>query len=341
MPTQNRLIQLGEEIDAIVDTAVSAPNLTEPDVRRVLRFISQVIQVVEQAFQDVLTLLIDIKLLKPGDLHSPRLDELRRSVELLTARSYYRDAAEICSRLKHLGENFDQFIRPSVASLPHFSDWRGVFGLIEHREGRIIQLVEESAAEISKLLSQIDNGNLDTARQTASRRVEELRSLLKELRDLNSRILGFSGSAGFLEMTTDRTALQREVKILVDKRDQSVTHGHRVSVGSSATFHGDFVVATSIQDSFNKAQSASDPALRDLLQNLCKQVEQLLSQIPPETRKSVSQDLSTFVAEASSDKPRRQWYELSANGLIEAAKACAGMASPIVTTVKTVLSLLA
>jgi|GEM_PF-3177283 len=340
MSSQEKLSQLTGEIDALLNTIVSASNLAEPDIRRILRFISQVIQVVEEAFHDVLTILIDIKLLKKDDLKSEYLKELRRSVEMLTARSHYRDAAQICSRLEHIGENFNQFIHPLIQTLPRSSEWKGIFELIEHREGQIIRLVEESANEIGDLFPKIENGDIDGARQAASDRVDQLRLLLKELRDLNSRILGLSGKAGFLEMTTDKQALQREIKVVVDNRDQSVTHGHQINIGSGVTFHGEFVVATEIRDSLNKAQTVSDPKLKDLLEQLCAQVEQMLSNIPPEMRKGVSQDLATFVTEVSSDNPRKQWFELSGQGLIEAAKACASMASPVVGTVKAVISLL-
>ena len=84
----------------------------------------------------------------------------------------------------------------------------------------------------------------------------------------------------------------------------------------------------SIQDSFNHAQQASDKDLRINLESLCKQVEQLSQTMPRDVADQVTQDLSTFVMEVTKEQPRRKWYELSAEGLIEAAKSCAGMASP-------------
>ena len=285
---------------------------------------------------------MDIKFLQPEDLRSPKLIELRKSAELLTARSYYRDAAEICSRLKHLGENFNQFIRPSVSSLPGFSDWRGVFGLIEHREGRIIMLIERSAREIESLLNRAESGDLDTVRDEASAHIDELRNNLKVLHDLNGQILGLSGGAGFLELTVNRNELQREVRIMIDKRDQSVTHGHRVSTGAGSVIHGNMIVASTIQDSFNTvAQSDAEPTLKAELERLCTQVNQMLAQLPEEKKQETVQDLNSFVTEATKEAPRRKWYELSAEGLIEAAKACAGVASPVISTVQKILTLLA
>ena len=130
------------------------------------------------------------------------------------------------------------------------------------------------------------------------------------------------------------------MNIHVDQRDQSTTHGHRVSVGSGNTFSGDFVVANSIQDSFKRAGEASSSELRLHLEQLCAEVESLAHTLPKATATQLSQDLSTLVTEASKPRPRRKWYELSAEGLVEAAKTCAGMASPIIKTVKAILALL-
>lgn len=342
MSVNKGLTELIEQVDHMVDTVASDTTLPDPTLRQVLRFLSQVIQVVEQSFHDALSVLIEIKFLDARDLNSAKMLELRKQVELLTARSYFRDATEVCSRLTHLRENFDEFIRPSVQHLPEFSDWSGVLGLIEHREGQIIFLIEATAMEISNLLSQADENSLTNVRRSASQRADQLRAVLSELHDLNGRILGFSGKAGFLELTRDRNELKREVKIMIDKRDQSVTRGHRVSVGPGTTISENLIVATKINDSFNKVQqSSANHELKDKLELLCKQIEEMTKQLPEVKQKEVSQDLSNFVAEATKEAPRKKWYELSAEGLIEAAKACAGIASPVITTVTDIVALLA
>lgn len=132
-----------------------------------------------------------------------------------------------------------------------------------------------------------------------------------------------------------------ENRIMIDKLDQSVTHGHRVSTGEGTTIHGNMLTASTIQNSFNTvAQSAAEPALKTELERLCKQVEQMLTQLPEEKKEDAAQDLDNFVKEATKDTPRKKWYELSAEGLIEAAKACAGMTAPVTDTVKSILALL-
>lgn len=342
MPANDTINELVHQIDALVQTAVAETTLEAPELRRVLKFISQVVQVVEQSFQEVLTLLLDIKFLRKDDLNPQRLVELRKNAELLTARSYYRDAAEICSRLKHLSEIFDKFVKPTVSRLPSYTDWQSVFGLIEHREGRIIRLIEESAREIDGLLERVDANDLSTVQTSASLRIEELRSHLKSLHDLNGRILGLSGGVGFLELTANRGELQRELRIMIDQRDQSVTHGHRVSTGAGTVINGQMVVATTIQDSFKTiSESGVSKELQAELKTLCTQVEAMLLSLPEDRKHDVQQDLASFVTETTKESPRKKWYELSAEGLIEAAKACAGVASPVIITVKKIVDLLA
>jgi hypothetical protein len=252
-----------QDINGMVRATVSTDaHLENAAVRRTLSFITQVILVVEQAFQDVLTVLIDVKYLESSPNLQVELRELRKRVELLTARSHYRDAAEICSRLKHLRENYDTFIRPAVQKLDGFSNWQGLFGLIEEREGRIISLVQRTAEELARLLAKAEGGDLESLKRYASEQTTELRTMLSSLHSLDGRILGLSGDAGFLELTRDRNALEREVNIHVDQRDQSTTHGHRVNIGDRNTFSGDFAIANTIQDSFNKAGDAQSSELR-------------------------------------------------------------------------------
>lgn len=119
------------------------------------------------------------------------------------------------------------------------------------------------------------------------------------------------------------------------KNDNSIT------IGDGANVQGNTIAGSTIQNSFNTiAESAAEPALKAELERLCQQVEQLLPQLPEEKREEAAQDLDSLVKEATKETPRRKWYELSAEGLIEAAKACAGMAAPVTATIKGILALL-
>jgi hypothetical protein len=120
-------------------------------------------------------------------------------------------------------------------------------------------------------------------------------------------------------------------------------NNQKINFGSGNVFQGDVNVtaARTIQDSFNRvASSNANPQLRDALQDLHKGVAEMAKKLPAEKQIEVSKDLETLSAEAISQSPRRKWYELSADGLLEAAKAVGEIAAPVVTTVKTVLGLL-
>lgn len=111
----------------------------------------------------------------------------------------------------------------------------------------------------------------------------------------------------------------------------------------NVTVAGDFnlVTAQNIQNSFNKAAGAEvQEPLKEALKELTTKVAELAKQLPPEKAEAVSKDLATLTAEAVSKEPRKPWYDLSANGLLDAAKTVAEMAAPVTTAVKAVLALL-
>lgn len=110
-----------------------------------------------------------------------------------------------------------------------------------------------------------------------------------------------------------------------------------VSVG------GDFTLATAsrIENSFNKIAGANvAPQVREKLEEVTVEVAKLAAALPKEAGDSVARDLESFTGEVTADHPRREWYELSAKGLLEAAKAVAEMTVPVTTAVKAVLALL-
>jgi hypothetical protein len=107
----------------MTEAVAADKNITDFDLRRVLRFLSKVIQVVEQAFQDVLTTMIEFKYVTGDDLHSGKIPQLTKELDLLQSRSRYRDAEEICNRLHHLGDFYNAEIEPITRNLPNQTRW--------------------------------------------------------------------------------------------------------------------------------------------------------------------------------------------------------------------------
>ena len=117
--------------------------------------------------------------------------------------------------------------------------------------------------------------------------------------------------------------------------DQSTTIGPRMQ--------GDIINSTltnTLTAINNFAQSGAKPELASELQKLAAQTEELIKHLSPAKAKEAASDLATLTEQATSEAPRRKWYELSGEGLIDAAKTVAAMTDPITETVKKVLALL-
>jgi len=208
--------QVVEQIKAAVLETSTSQSVNDTDLRDVLAFLTKVVQVVDQSFQDVYTLAIELAYLGPGDVGTERMRRLQMDLELLMATSHYRESLEICSRLKHLKKRFEDYVRPAIRHLPGQTDWRQLFWLIEDREGLIVRLVEGSARDLQHELGRVRDGDLKEVNRTARALADQLRPLLLELREMTNQVLGLSGHPGFLELTRDRTELSRAASLIVN-----------------------------------------------------------------------------------------------------------------------------
>lgn len=124
----------------------------------------------------------------------------------------------------------------------------------------------------------------------------------------------------------------------INLNDKSITFG------DNTTVHGNFTVtvAETIQRSFNGAAESNAPDdLKEELKTLAMQVAEMVKQLPPQQGEQAARDLEALTQEAISPQPRRKWYELSGEGLIEAATTVGKIAAPVISTVRTILTLLA
>lgn len=109
---------------------------------------------------------------------------------------------------------------------------------------------------------------------------------------------------------------------------------------SGGTFHGPVGVNQTFQNCYNTIdKSGASADLKTALETLTKQVEQAAPTLPPEAQAKAQKNLSKLVEEATAAKPDRDWLNLSAKGLQEAASAVASIAGPIASTVATILKL--
>jgi hypothetical protein len=83
------------------------------------------------------------------------------------------------------------------------------------------------------------------------------------------------------------------------------------------------------------------PELDQRLDELRALVETLAARLPPAKAAAVRDDLDGLTAQAKSEKPTKKWYEVSADGLIEAANSVVGMAEPVTKAVNAVVKIIA
>ena len=343
MSVELELQELAHELRNMTSAAALDENVGASDLRRVLKFITKVLTIVDESFQSVYSVLVDLQFLSKSDINSGRILEIKDEVKQVFSRSRFHDAEEICSRLRHLSEEFGGAIQPIVEHLDDSQRWGHVFELLQEHEGRVIRMIHGAVYEIHDLLDEhASEDDLGFIREEARKKSAMLKSALVEFQSLRNQILGLSGKTGFLELTeSDPGELKREIKIMIDKSDKSVTHGHRVTIGDGNTIQGSLVVAEQIQNSFNAAdKSDAKQEVKETLKLLCTAVEEMSANLKEDLAKEVARDLETLVKEATSESPRKKWYQLSADGLLEAAKSVGELAKPVTATVGTLLALL-
>lgn len=149
-----------------------------------------------------------------------------------------------------------------------------------------------------------------------------------------------------LTQRTDRATVSAGLKWVSRngqfRGNQPLTAAECVDVvrGILTVTNSNVVIGDAIQSVTNTiTQAPASDELKQALLQLTRTVEQMAAQLPKEKQQEVAQDLRTLTEETTKPAPRRAWYELSANGLIEAAQAVAGLGPPVVEAVKVVLGL--
>ncbi len=99
-----------------------------------------------------------------------------------------------------------------------------------------------------------------------------------------------------------------------------------------------------LENCFNTIQQVQNPELKASLEELHAQVGTLLSKLDAKNETTLAtetrENLDLLVKEATKSKPRKKLFEVSSEGLIEAAKTLKEMTGPIVSVVTTLGKLL-
>lgn len=86
----------------------------------------------------------------------------------------------------------------------------------------------------------------------------------------------------------------------------------------------------------NMIQELASGEQKQLLEELETQVKQLIERLPDDKKEhapKIARDLKMLIEQSTSKEPDREWYSLSAKGLLDAAKWVVGLTVPITQTV--------
>lgn len=195
--------EIARQLQNMSRSAITDMTVSDDDVLKILRFISKVATVVDQAFEDVFATLMDVRFLTPADLLEPRKTELLKRLAGTTDHQRFKYAEDICGRLHHLSEEYAASVQPRLGSLRAEQDWTHVFALLDHHEGWIISQVSNRVFVLQEALDKAKTDDLLKLKADATAAIDEIRGALKTLGQLRNSILGLSGQAGFLELILD------------------------------------------------------------------------------------------------------------------------------------------
>lgn len=97
-------------------------------------------------------------------------------------------------------------------------------------------------------------------------------------------------------------------------------------------------VTNTVTNNLEKSTSTDD--VKELMKQLADQITAISSQIDPKQTQRMGSDLQTLSNEMAQPEPRRAWYQLSIEGLKEAAMAVGEIATPIIATLEKLMPLL-
>ena len=104
------------------------------------------------------------------------------------------------------------------------------------------------------------------------------------------------------------------------KGDKPMTHDQSIHIGGNVI---NSQVGQTLTNCTNMIQQQAPGERKDLLDELAKQVQQLIAALPADRQEEaphVVENLEMLVKQATSAKPNRKWYSISTEGLLEASK---------------------
>jgi len=114
-----------------------------------------------------------------------------------------------------------------------------------------------------------------------------------------------------------------------------------VSIGDKTQISGNFVVANSISDSFNKLETSDiNKELKNALAELSLAVDNMMEHLPKDDAEDVAEDLNSLINQATRENPKRKRWSVSVGGLSEAAEKIGRVGAPVLELVSKIVPLL-
>jgi hypothetical protein len=139
----------------------------------------------------------------------------------------------------------------------------------------------------------------------------------------------------------------REAKVICDTvlkiqaQEVDMSENVTITIGDGNVFNGDAFIGNRLRDIYTKVKKGKrNKQLRSTLEGLTLAVTKMTEGMPKADAERVVNDLQTLSNEAVSPAPRRKWWQLSAEGLVEAAKAVGEAGKTVLDWVPKVLTIL-
>ena len=161
--------------------------------------------------------------------------------------------------------------------------------------------------------------------------------------DVQEPWLDFLDNSGLQSVANGYLNLIEGVQLNQSKKAESgsVTTGSiSINLGEGSTFNGPLSIGHSIEASLQSVSDAKTEDLRESLDILVRQVNDLLAELETHKQEDVSSQLQAFVREATNEKPNKRTLMTGAASLLTAAKDFGPIAKSIGEVVDKIMTLL-
>ncbi|MCF0065682.1 hypothetical protein MUK70_11425 [Dyadobacter chenwenxiniae] len=343
----------------VIQAAVSDRSKSDEDLRSILLFINEVSRVVDQAFTNVFATLVKYKTIDSHILTSENLPVLANELEELRTRHYFKKTNDICGQLAQLRLQYESEIAYKLD--PHVkykNDWESLFGLLEEREGRIVQLVDRSIARLQSALFTLtkyqgfdtyyyqpqglkEGQTIQSVRLVAREISQEIEEALTEINSIKNNIIGLSGRPGLLELVNvDRYRLIQTAVYMTQNDNSKHINVHNENSPGAITNVADYMadVTNHVNQQLGSANSPTE--LKELVIQLSERIAALSSDIDTKTAETLGKDVKALSEELASTTPRKSWFSMAIESIKNVVVPLGEIAKPVLETIAKLTPLL-